>query len=350
MDSHTFNMDIVFFSFHSIAFLITGERSRTGDQITNKMRDYETRLLKYISPFVPLNYLIIDFMPWLRYFNIEIWKKLMGLVQFENEIWSDIKAVNAANPDSESLCKVLMAACDDVTNSVNINTNKSHREAFTELDAQRTSMNLLFAGVTTTSNSFYAAINILAHHPDIQDTILDEIHTVCHDGLPTLPDRSKMPYSRAFLLELLRYSSVVPMCVPHRAIDDQSIHGYTIPQNTNVQINLWSLHHDPDFWTDPEIFRPERFLDSSGELVPADHPHRKHLMPFGAGSRVCLGESLASARLFLWITKVVSMFLIIPAKGNHSSATDPRNFHFDGVLRPTPYEVLFDPRLTSSAI
>ena len=300
-------------------------------------------MLKYLTPFAPMNYIIIDFMPWLRYFGIDIWRKLMEFVAFENEIWSDIKAINAANPDSDSLCKVLMAACDGENNPDNV-TRKSQSGEFTELDAQRTSLNLLFAGVTTTSNSFYAAINILAHHSDIQDTILDEVHTVCPDGLPTLPNRPKMPYSRAFLLELLRYSSVAPMSVPHTAMGDHSIQGYTIPKDTNIHINLWGLHHDPDFWTDPENFRPGRFLDASGDLVPADHPNRKHLMPFGAGSRVCLGESLASARLFLWITKVVSMFQIIPAKGNHSSATDPRHFCFDGVLKPTPFEVLFDPR------
>ena len=267
----------------------------------------------------------------------------MEFVACENEIWSDIKAINAANPDSDSLFKVLMAACDGGKNPDNV-SRKSQSGEFTELDAQRTSLNLLFAGVTTTSNSFYAAINILAHHPDIQDTILDEVHTVCPDGLPTLPNRPNMPYSRAFLLELLRYSSVVPMCVPHRAIADHSIQGYTIPKDTDIHINLWGLHHDPDFWTDPENFRPGRFLDASGELVPADHPNRKHLMPFGAGLRVCLGETLASARLFLWITKVVSMFQIIPAKGNHSSTTDSRHFCFNTVLQPTRFEVLFDPR------
>ena len=318
-------------------------------------------------PFVPMNYIIIDLMPWLKYFGIEIWRKLMEFVAFENEIWSDIKALNAANPDSESLCKVLMAACDGGNNPDNVTRNKSQRGEFTELDvessqsstwrvhrarrgefteldAKRTSLNMLFAGVATTSNTFYAAINILAHHPDIQDTILDEVHTVCPDGLPTLPDRPKMPYSRACLLELLRYYSVVPMSVPHRAMDDHSILGYTIPKDTIIHINMWSLHHDPDFWTDPENFRPERFLDASGELVPADHPNRKHMIPFGAGPRVCVGESLASARLFLWLTKVISMFKIIPAEGNHSSAADPRHFCYDCVLKPTPYEVLFDPR------
>lgn len=49
-------------------------------------------------------------------------------------------------------------------------------------------------------------------------------------------------------------------------------------QNTMVVTNLWSMHHDTDLWGDPEVFRPERFLDTRGILKKKDIT-----MPFGAG-------------------------------------------------------------------
>ena len=101
------------------------------------------------------------------------------------------------------------------------------------------------------------------------------------------------------------------------------------------------MHHDEKFWGDPYEFRPERFLDEDKNLVAADHPNRKHLMPFGAGTRVCLGESLAIARLFLWITKLMQRFEVVPAENNPKSTTDPRLFDFEGVLRVTKYDVVF---------
>ena len=44
---------------------------------------------------------------------------------------------------------------------------------------------------------------------------------------------------------------------------------------TQVWANIWDLHHNEEYWTDPYEFVPERFLDEEGELVPSDHINRK---------------------------------------------------------------------------
>jgi cytochrome P450 len=49
-------------------------------------------------------------------------------------------------------------------------------------------------------------------------------------------------------------------------------------QDTVMIVNLWSFHNDPEFWGDPQIFRPERFLDKDGQLLKKDYS-----LPFGAG-------------------------------------------------------------------
>jgi cytochrome P450 len=48
-------------------------------------------------------------------------------------------------------------------------------------------------------------------------------------------------------------------------------------QDTVILVNLWSFHKDPNFWSDPEVFRPERFLDEKGMLI------KDYTLPFGAG-------------------------------------------------------------------
>lgn len=54
--------------------------------------------------------------------------------------------------------------------------------------------------------------------------------------------------------------------------------GSNLMQDTVVMVNLWSFHKDANFWGDPEVFRPERFLNEKGELLKKDYS-----LPFGAG-------------------------------------------------------------------
>ncbi len=153
-----------------------------------------------------------------------------------------------------------------------------------------------------------------------------------------------MPYTTAFLYELLRYTSVAALGVGHRAVDDVQIAGYTIPKGTQIITNLWALHHDPEFWEDPEEFRPERFLDEHGDLVSADHPNRKNLMPFGAGPRVCLGESLALTRLFVWTAALIQRFRIVPSQGSSLDLVEAHSYVFVGTLSSKSYRVIFHSR------
>ena len=314
---------------NSVAFLITGERLHIGDDLIEKMRLYDNHMAKYIAHNGPPRYAILNAIPWVRFFGIEIWQKVKEFVKLEHEIWDEIVEMNARNPDSRSLCKTLMEHCTG--------------EGFiSDADARRTSMNLLQAAVSTTSITFYAAVNILAHHKHVYRTLQEEIRSVFGEaGLVSLTERHRMPYTRAFVFELLRSTSVVCASASRCPSEGDTLQGHFIPKGTKINLNLWGLHNDPAFWKDPEVFRPERFLDADGGVVPADHPHRKHLMPFGAGPRVCLGETLAVARLFLWITTLVSRFTVEPAPGNEPSMLDTKEFVFQGLLVPRPFEVIF---------
>ncbi len=88
-------------------------------------------------------------------------------------------------------------------------------------------------------------------------------------------------------------------------------------------------HHDREFWGDPEKFRPERFLDEYGDLVPADDPKRRHLMPFREGIRNCPGEQFARSRLFLWLANTCKKFTIVPGRDNTPSSVSLEALRYD---------------------
>lgn len=69
--------------------------------------------------------------------------------------------------------------------------------------------------------------------------------------------------------------------------------GFDVPEGYYVFVNIWSLHHDPQQWDEPEQFRPERFLDEEGCLKPEP----ESWMPFSCGRRVCIGKALSKAQL-----------------------------------------------------
>ena len=120
------------------------------------------------------------------------------------------------------------------------------------------------------------------------------IKSIGPDRLPELDDKKNLPHLEATITETLSLSSLVPLSIPHKTTLDTTLQGYSIPKGTTVLMNVWSLHHDPEIWDEPEVFRPERFLDEEGNFVP---PKADRFLPFSAGRRVCMGEPLARIEL-----------------------------------------------------
>ena len=88
-----------------------------------------------------------------------------------------------------------------------------------------------------------------------------------------------MPYTQAFLAEVLRYRPVAPVGVPHQMTSDLMVGEYHVPKGTDVLMNILAINRDPKIWSDPDVFRPERFLNEDGtRFVP-----RQELLSFGAG-------------------------------------------------------------------
>lgn len=94
-----------------------------------------------------------------------------------------------------------------------------------------------------------------------------------NDRLPEFNDLHKMPFTQAFLTEILRYRTVLPV-VSREVVRDVIIDGYTIPQGSTVLINYWAAERDPAVWEKPEDFVPERFLSSDKKtLIKQDSTH-----------------------------------------------------------------------------
>lgn len=138
-------------------------------------------------------------------------------------------------------------------------------------------------------------------------------------------------------METFRHSSMVPLSLVHRAMDDVDLGAWRIPKNCLVFANLHYVHHDPEIWGDPEEFRPERFLTADGTTVI------KHdaLMPFSTGKRLCLGESLAKNELYMFITSIFKVFQVTWDPNEPKPGVEK----VDGtVMSPRPHKLVFTER------
>ena len=129
-----------------------------------------------------------------------------------------------------------------------------------------------------------------------------------------------MPYTEAFIAELLRIASIGPFGIPRLASEDFEFHGYFIRKGTSIYPSIYTMHYDPEVFPEPEKFQPERFLSQDAKHVLKNDS----LIPFSVGRRACPGESFARDQLFLFITSLVQNFDIVAEPGKPKPSLDTK--------------------------
>ena len=185
------------------------------------------------------------------------------------------------------------------------------RKYMDETNLEQIISDLFLAGSETTTNSLHWALLYFATWPNVQAKIAEERQERIGNRQPRLRDRGNLPYFEATIQEIFRLSSIV-LLVPHKTIQETKIDGQAIPKGTQIFVNLWALHYDEREWDEPTAFKPERFLDADGNFV---HGMKKGLLPFGAGRRGCLGESLAKMEIFMFLSSILYRYEIHQVEG-----------------------------------
>ncbi|XP_034151799.1 cytochrome P450 2K1-like [Esox lucius] len=170
--------------------------------------------------------------------------------------------------------------------------------------------NLFSAGTDTTATTMRWGLMLMAKYPQIQDRVQEEMSRVIGSRQPLVEDRKNLPYTDAVIHEIQRVANIVPMAVPHVTSRDITFQGYFIKKGTEVFPLLTSVLQDESEWETPHAFNPAHFLNEKGQFVKRDA-----FMPFSAGRRVCLGESLARMELFLFFTSLLQHFRFSPPPG-----------------------------------
>ncbi|RYP69292.1 hypothetical protein DL769_005313 [Monosporascus sp. CRB-8-3] len=239
--------------------------------------------------------------------------------------------LNKLNADlAEKVAKGTAKPC------IQANVLKDTEAKLNEVELRSISLSILGGGFETVSNTVQWTIGYLAIHPEIQDKVFEAIREFqgSDDQLCDAADDLKCTYVAALVKEALRYFTVIPLALPRESIRDVEYEGSLIPTGTTVYLNAWACNYDTELWSDPDAFRPERWIENP------DAP----LFTFGLGYRMCAAHLLAYRELYLVFMRMLSTFRL-EACGDvrcnpRSDMKNPR----DLVMSPKPYRVFCIPR------
>ena len=176
-----------------------------------------------------------------------------------------------SSPGGHDLVATLLAARDERGLPL------SERELIDQLKT------FLLAGHETTANLLTWTLAILSREPAAIARVANEVRAVAGAGRVTVEQLAELPFTRAVVAESLRLYPPLWL-VERRALAADVLDGFAIEPGATVAVSQYLLHRDALDFPEPERFLPERFM----------HGERpRGYLPFGAGSRTCIGDAFA---------------------------------------------------------
>jgi len=199
-----------------------------------------------------------------------------GVARLDETIYRMIRERRASGVEKNDLLSMLLAAKDEDDGG-----------AMDEKQVRDELMTIFLAGHETTANALAWTFYLLAQHPHVWTRMTEEVDRVLGGRLPTLADLPNLPHTLQVFKESMRLypPAYVIGRQAHRAV---TIGGHTFKKNDVAMINIIGMHRSPRLFADPDVFDPSRFTPENEKKLP-----RHAYMPFGGGSRICIGNHFA---------------------------------------------------------
>jgi cytochrome P450 len=223
------------------------------------------------------------------------WARLQQAARaLDRLIYAEISSRRASGERGEDILSLLLDAQDEDGNTL------------TDLQIRDEVMTLMFAGHDTTTSTVAFMFYELAHHPEIVARLQAEQDSELRDGQPTPTQLMSGELAELELVfdETLRMYP--PAWIgPRRSVEAFEFAGHSVPGRAFVNYSSWASHHLPDVYPDPEEFRPERFAPDAKAALP-----KGAYVPFGGGSRTCIGMRFGQLEIRTIATLLLSRFTL----------------------------------------
>ncbi|XP_014801689.1 PREDICTED: cytochrome P450 3A9-like [Calidris pugnax] len=270
-------------------------------------------IVTFVFPFIT---------PFLAKMNVSFFPK--DAVDFFMRSISKIKQDREKEPHKGRV-DFLQLMIESQNSTIHGNGENHSYKGLTDTEILSQAFIFIFAGYETTSNTLSYLAYELATHPDVQQKLLEEIDTALPNKAPlTYEAMMQLEYLDMTLNEILRLYPLGGR-LERACKRDVEINGVTIPKGTIVMIPPYTLHRDPEYWPNPEEFRPERFSKENKESID---PYT--YLPFGAGPRNCIGMRFALLTLKVAVVALLQHFTFQTCKETQI----PLKLKSQGLLTP----------------
>ena len=188
------------------------------------------------------------------------------------------------------------------------------KATLTDEEVKDNIMTFIGAGHETTARAMTWAFYLISQQPNLVNALRDEIDEVIDADVPSNEWADKMVLIRAVIEETMRLYPPAPIII-REALEDDETMGEKIPKGTVTLISTYVLHRHNEFWQNPNVFKPERFLPQNREKI-----QRHTYLPFGVGPRICIGAQFALQEAVIILASLVKRLDIEFIGKNHPKA------------------------------
>ncbi|KAJ0802842.1 putative cytochrome P450 [Helianthus annuus] len=264
-------------------------KSDEGSYIGDGFHEVESKIIKLLG--APN---ISDFFPWLSWFDLQKRRRdMQRQLEYVDQIFDNI------------IEKRIKANSSKIDRAVEEDGRKDFLQILLELKDQRDTPDIIVAATDTTSTMVEWVMAEILNNPFVMRKVQDELTEVV--GTNNIVEESHLPkltYLDGVIKETFRLHPPLPLLIQRCPDESCKVGGYTIPKDTVVYINVWAIHHDPNNWTNPLEFKPERFLNGKWDY----NGNNVKFLPFGSGRRICPGIPLGDKMLTYMLASLLNSF------------------------------------------
>ncbi|KAL5723199.1 hypothetical protein ACHQM5_006623 [Ranunculus cassubicifolius] len=268
-----------------------------------------------LEEMVSEGYELLGIFNWTDHFPVLAWLDLQGVRKRCRNLVSKVNVFVGKIIQEHRNRRVNGVLSEEtVGDFVDVLLDLEKEDSLTDSDMIAVLWEMIFRGTDTVAILLEWILARMVLHPDIQAKAQAEIDTLFGGDKSRLvsdSDLAQLPYLQAIVKESLRVHPPGPLLSWARlAIHDVHIGSHFIPAGTTAMVNMWAITHDENVWSEPNEFKPERFIQEDVSIMGSD----LRLAPFGSGRRVCPGKALGLATVQLWLAQLLQNFKWVPSE------------------------------------